>query len=106
MLYLWKAIKGKRYKSKRSLSYNRKFRGSAHQDCNLKLKLNLKNLKIPVIHVFKMIGKKVFGKTGKEAAKTATKKALQTAVTKTCKYAGKKAGDKIIQLLTKKNKTQ
>ena len=36
-----------------------------------------------VTDVFKMIGRKVFGKTAKEAAKTATKRALQTAATKT-----------------------
>ena len=47
--------------------------------------------------VFKMIGKKAFGKTAKEAAR-------ETAATKTDKYAGEKAGDKIIQLLSKKNK--
>ena len=47
-----------------------------------------------------MIGRKVFGKTAKEAAKTATKKALQTG-----ESAFEKAGDKIIiQLLSKKNK--
>ena len=40
----------------------------------------------------------------KEAAKTASKKAVQTAATKTGEFAGKKAGDKIIQLLSKKNK--
>ena len=44
--------------------------------------------------VFKMIGKKVFGKTTKEAAKTATKKALQTVATKTGEYARGKASDK------------
>ena len=48
--------------------------------------------------VLKMIGKKVFGKTVKEAAKTATKKALQTPATKTGEYAGEEAGDEIIQL--------
>ena len=52
------------------------------------------------------IFKSLFGKTMKEAAKTASKKALQTAATKTGEFAGKKAGDKIIQLLSKKNKTQ
>ena len=51
-----------------------------------------------------MIGKKVFGKTAKGAAKRATKKALQTFATKTGEYAGEKAGDKIVQLLSKKNK--
>ena len=40
----------------------------------------------------------------KEGAKTATKKAVQKAATKTGKYADEKAGDKIIQLLSKKNK--
>ena len=47
--------------------------------------------------------KSVFGKTMKEAAKTAGKKALETAATKTGEHVGKKAGDKIIQLLSKKN---
>ena len=44
-----------------------------------------------VTDVFKTIGRKLFGKTMKEAAKMATKKAVQKA-------------DKIIQLLSKKNK--
>ena len=57
-----------------------------------------------VTDVFKTIGRKLFGKTMKEAAKTATQKALQKAATKTDEYAGKKAGDIIIQLLSKKNK--
>ena len=35
--------------------------------------------------------------------KKASKKALQTAATKTGEHVGKKAGDKIIQLLRKKN---
>ena len=58
-----------------------------------------------VTDVFKTIGRKLFGKTMKEAAKTATQKALQKAATKTGENAGEKAGDKIIQLLSKKNKT-
>ena len=57
-----------------------------------------------VADVFKTIGRKLFGKTMKEAVKTATKKAVQKAATKTGEYAGEKAGDKIIQLLSKKNK--
>ena len=52
----------------------------------------------------KTIGSVLFGKTMKEAAKTASKKAGQAAATKTGESAGKKAGDKIIQLLSKKNK--
>ena len=57
-----------------------------------------------VTDVFKTIGRKLFGKTIKEAAKTATKKAVHKAATKTGEYASQKAGDKIIQLLSKKNK--
>ena len=59
-----------------------------------------------VTDVFKTIGRKLFGRTMKKAAKTATKKAVQKAPTKTgeYEYAGKKAGDKIIQLLSKKSK--
>ena len=57
-----------------------------------------------VTDVFKTIGRKLFGKTVKEAAKTAAKKTFQTAATKTGEYAGEKSGDKIIQLLSKKNK--
>ena len=57
-----------------------------------------------VTDVFKTIGRKLFGRTVKEAAETATIKAVQTAATKTGEYAGEKAGDKIIQLLSKKNK--
>ena len=49
------------------------------------------------------IFKSVFGKTIKKAAKKTAKKALQTAATKTGEHVGKKAGDKIIQLLRKKN---
>ena len=52
-----------------------------------------------VTNVFKTIDRKLFGKTVKEAAKSATKKAVQTAATKTGEYVG----DKIIQLLSKKN---
>ena len=54
--------------------------------------------------VFKLTGKKVFGQTAKEAAKTASKKAVQTAATKSGEFVRKKAGDKIIQLLSKRDK--
>ena len=57
-----------------------------------------------VTDVFKTIGKKLFEKTMKKAAKTATQKVLQKAATKTGEYASEKGGDKIIQLLSKKNK--
>lgn len=53
--------------------------------------------------VFKLIAKKVFEQTAKEATKTVTKKAVQTAATKSGEFVGKKTGDKIIQLLSKRN---
>ena len=46
------------------------------------------------------MGRKIFGKTAKKVAESATKKAA----TATGEYAGKKAGDKIVELLSK-NKT-
>ena len=46
---------------------------------------------------FWTIGSKLFGKTAKSAAK----KAAKAAATRTDEYAGKKAGDKIVQLLSK-----
>ena len=54
-----------------------------------------------VIDVFKNIGAKVFGLTLKKAAKTAANKAITTAATKTGEHVGKKAGDKIISMLSK-----
>ena len=55
--------------------------------------------------VFKNIGSKLFGKTMKQAAatKAAATKAVTTAATKTGEHVGKKAGDKIIQMLSKSN---
>ena len=50
--------------------------------------------------VFKSVGRKIFGITANKVAKTAAKKAA----TATGEYAGKKAGDKIVELLSK-NKT-
>ena len=57
-----------------------------------------------VTDVFKNIGSKLFGKTVKAAAKKSVEKALTTASTKTGEYAGKKAGDKIVSLLSKEKK--
>ena len=51
--------------------------------------------------VFKNIGAKVFGQTLTKAAKTAANKAIKTAATKTGEHVGKKAGDKIISMLSK-----
>lgn len=50
--------------------------------------------------VFKSVGKKIFGRTGKKLAKSAAKKTSKTV----SEYAGKRAGDKIVELLSK-NKT-
>ena len=57
-----------------------------------------------VMDVFKNIGSKVFGQTIKKAAKTAADKAITTAASKTGEHVGKKAGDKIISMLTKSKK--
>ena len=54
-----------------------------------------------VMDVFKNIGSKFFGQTLKKGAKTAATKAVTTAATKTGEHVGKKAGDKIIQMLSK-----
>ena len=57
-----------------------------------------------VMDVFKSFGSKLFGKTMKKAAKTAATKAITTtAATKTGEHVGKKAGDKIIEMLSKNN---
>ena len=54
-----------------------------------------------MMDVFKSVGKKIFGKTVKSAAKKGAKKAVTAAATKTGEYADKKAGDKIVQMLSK-----
>ena len=50
-----------------------------------------------MMDVFKSVGSKLFGKTVKSAAK----KAVTAAATKTGEHVGKKAGDKIVQMLSK-----
>ena len=50
--------------------------------------------------VFRNIGSKVFGQTAKKAAT----KAITTAASKTGEHVGKKAGDKIISMLSKNKK--
>ena len=52
--------------------------------------------------VFKSVGSKLFGKTAKDIAK----KAATTAATKTGEHIGNRAGDKIVQLLSKKQLPQ
>ena len=56
-----------------------------------------------VMDVFKNFGSKILGQTLKKAAKTAATKAVTTAVTKTGEHVGKKASDKIIEMLSKSN---
>ena len=53
-------------------------------------------------NIFTSIASKLFGKTTKELAKKGVKTAATKAVTKTGEHIGKKAGDKIVQLLSKK----
>ena len=56
-----------------------------------------------MMDVFKSFGKAIFGKTMKKAAKKGVEKAVTAAATKTSEHVGKKAGDKIFQMLTKEN---
>ena len=51
--------------------------------------------------MFKSVGSKLFGKTIKKAAKKGVEKAVIAAATKTGEHVGKKAGDKIVQMLSK-----
>ena len=57
-----------------------------------------------VMDVFKNFGSKILGQTLKKAAKTAATKAVTTAATKTGEHVGKKAGDEIIEFLSKSKK--
>ena len=54
-----------------------------------------------ITDVFKSFGKKIFGKTMKKGAE----KAVTAAATKTGEHVGKKAGDKIVQMLSKEKAT-
>ena len=60
--------------------------------------------------IFRSVGSKLFGKTAKEmmkkTASTAASKAATAAATKTGQHVGNLAGDKIIQLLSKKQPKQ
>ena len=58
-----------------------------------------------ITDVFKSFGKKIFGKTMKKAAKKGATKAVTAAATKTGEYVGKRARDKIVQMLSKRNDT-
>ena len=52
-----------------------------------------------VMDIFKNICAKIFGDKMKKAATTATTKAITTVASKTGEHVGKKAGDKIIQMI-------
>ena len=53
-----------------------------------------------ITDLFKSVGSKLFGKTVKSAAKKGVEKAVTTAATKTGEHVGKKAGDKIVKMLS------
>ena len=55
--------------------------------------------------IFESVLSDLFGKRMGEAEKTASKKAVNTVAFKTGEYLGKKAGDEIVKLLSKKNKS-
>ena len=59
-----------------------------------------------LMDIFKSVGSKLFGKTAKEIAKKAATTAATKAATKTGEHLGNKAGDRIIQLLSKKQLQQ
>ena len=52
--------------------------------------------------MLKSLGKKLFGKTTQEIAKKAVEKATTSVATKTGEHLGNRAGDKIVQMLSKK----
>ena len=55
--------------------------------------------------ILKKVGSKVFNETVKQGIKKGSEKAITTAVEKTGNYAANKAGEKIVELLSKKNKS-
>ena len=59
-----------------------------------------------LMDIFKSVGSRLFGKTAKEIAKKAATTAATKAATKTGEHLGNKAGDRIIQLLSKKHPPQ
>ena len=56
--------------------------------------------------IFKSIGSKLFNKTVKDIVKKGTKTASNKAITKVGEHIGNRAGDKIVQLLQKKQPIQ
>ena len=59
-----------------------------------------------LMDIFKSIGSKLFNKTVKDIAKKGVKTATNKAVTKVGEHIGNRAGDKIVQLLQKKQPIQ
>ena len=55
-----------------------------------------------IMDLIKFVGSKVFGDTTKKIAKKAVTKGVTRTAEKTGEFIGNKAGDKIIQLLSKK----
>ena len=59
-----------------------------------------------LMDIFKSVGSKLFAKTAKDIAKKAATQAATQAATKTGEHLGNRAGDKIVQLLNKKQLPQ
>ena len=59
-----------------------------------------------LMDIFKSVGRKLFSKTTKDIAKKGAKSATNKAVTKVGEHIGNRAGDKIVQLLSKKQPIQ
>ena len=59
-----------------------------------------------LMDIFKSVGRKFFSRTAKDIAKKGAKSATNKAVTKFGEHIGNRAGDKIVQLLSKKQPIQ
>ena len=59
-----------------------------------------------LMDIFKSVGRKFFSRTAKDIAKKGAKTATNKAVTKVGEHIGNRAGDKIVQLLSKKQPIQ
>ena len=59
-----------------------------------------------LMDIFKSVGRKFFSRTAKDIAKKGAKSATNKAVTKVGEHIGNRAGDKIVQLLSKKQPIQ
>ena len=59
-----------------------------------------------LMDIFKSVGRKLFSKTAKDIAKKGAKTATTKAVTKVGEHIGNRSGEKIVQLLQKKQPMQ